>query len=199
MCLLLETIKLQNGVLENLCYHNLRMNAAREELFRTAGSIRIEEEIRIPPEFMAGVFRCRIFYKRSIEQVEFLPHASRIFNRLKIVHHDSIDYHLKFADRTLLNELFAFRGKADEIIIIKNGLVTDCTIGNLVFYDGKEWVTPDTPLLKGTRRQALLEQHRIRERQITASDLPRFDRTGIINSFYDLDDMPVILQQNIFT
>jgi 4-amino-4-deoxychorismate lyase len=39
MCLLLETIKLQNGVLENLYYHNLRMNAAREELFRTASSI----------------------------------------------------------------------------------------------------------------------------------------------------------------
>ena len=198
MCRLLETIKLNNGVLENLFYHNLRMNAARAELFNADTAIRLEKEVTIPCELKKGTYRCRILYKDIIEKTEFTPVPPRIFNSLKIVIHDRIDYHLKFADRSLLNELFSQRGNADEIIIIKEGLVTDCTIGNLVFYDGAEWITPDRPLLNGTQRQALLDRQLITEKRIIEKKLFDFQKAGIINAFFDLDHMPEIKIENIF-
>jgi 4-amino-4-deoxychorismate lyase len=197
MCLLLETIKLNNGVLENLFYHNRRMNAARAELFNASTAIQLEKEVQIPDQFKEGLYRCRITYNDTIMQNEFIPVHPGIFNRLKIIIHDRIDYHLKFADRTLLNALFAHRDNADEIIIIKDGLVTDCTIGNLVFYDGSEWITPDMPLLKGTQRQALLDRQLITEKRITEKDLFYFQKAGIINAFFDLDHMPEIKIENI--
>jgi 4-amino-4-deoxychorismate lyase len=198
MCLLLETIKLNNGIFENLPYHNLRLNAARTELFSAKDTIQIEKEVLVPDEFRRGLYRCRIIYGQTIHQVEFLAINPRIFSHLKIVHHDRIDYHLKFADRSLFNELLAQRKHAGEIIIIKNGLVTDCTIGNLVFYDGAEWITPDTPLLKGTQRQALLDRHLVTEKRINETELLCFKKVGIINTFFDLSNMPEIKIENIF-
>lgn len=198
MCRLLETIKLNNGVLENISYHNLRINTARAELFKTDTDIQLEREVTIPCEFEKGLHRCRIVYKDIIEEIEYTPVPSRSFNKLKIIIHDRIDYHLKFEDRSLLNELFAQRGNADEIIIIKEGLVTDCTIGNLVFYDGTEWITPDKPLLNGTQRQALLDRELIIEKRIIEKELFDFQKAGIINTFFDLDHMPEIKIENIF-
>ncbi len=65
-------------------------------------------------------------------------------------------------------------------------------------FDGENWMTPDTPLLKGTRRQALLDLRLITERTITERDLPCFQKVGIINAFLDLNHMPVIKKENIF-
>jgi len=48
--------------------------------------------------------------------------------------------------------------QADEVVFIKNGMVTDCSIGNLLFFDGHEWITPYIPLLKGTQRAFLLDK-----------------------------------------
>ncbi len=198
MCLLLETIKLNGGILENLFYHNARLNAAREELFGEPSAIRLEKEIRIPDELKNGVFRCRVTYGRSIHNIEFVPVLSRNFRSLKVVRHDRLDYHLKYADRSQLNELYAQRENADEIIVIRNGTITDCTIGNLVLFDGERWITPDTPLLKGTQRQALLDRKLITEERIRETDLPCFLKVGIINALFNLENMPVIKKNNIF-
>lgn len=198
MCRLLETIQLKEGILENLPYHNSRLNAARKELFGISSAIRLEKEIRIPDELKKGLYRCRVTYAGSIHQVEFLPVQHRSFHSLKIVHDDHLDYHLKYADRSRLNELYAQREQADEIVIIRKGLVTDCTIGNLVLFDGEKWITPDTPLLKGTQRQALLDLRLITERRITEGDLSCFQKVGIINALLDLNHMPVIKKENIF-
>ena len=198
MCQLLETIKLENGKLFNLSYHNQRMNAARAEIFDTIEPIPLEDCIIIPNEFKTGLFRCRITYRHEIEKIEFIPQNIRQFKTLKMVLHDEIDYHLKYADRRLLNDLFAKRGEADEIIIIKDEMVTDCTIGNLVFWNGKRWVTPDTPLLKGTQRQSLLDKKLIFEQKISKYDLEKHTQIGIINAFFDLENMPIIKIKNIY-
>lgn len=71
---------------------------------------------------------------------------------------DHIDYSLKFSDRTLLNNLLKQKEECDEIMIIRQGKVTDCSIGNLIFRQNNQWITPDKPLLEGTQRAKLLEQ-----------------------------------------
>jgi len=198
MCLLLETIKLENGRLNNISYHNQRLNAARAAIFGDNHPIRIEKEISVPPRFRHGTYRCRITCSRTIEKTEFVPLQQRCFNRLKVIHDNEIDYPYKFADRSHLNNLYEQKGNADEIIIIKNGLVTDCSVANLVLYDGAEWHTPDIPLLKGTQRQLLLDRHLIREKRIRESDLIHYQKLGLINAFFDLNDLPEIKIDNIF-
>jgi len=197
MCQLLETIKLHDGKLYNLSYHNQRLNNARRELFPNCTPINLAESIQIPDTCSQGLFRCRVLYAETILTIEFIPQQQRSFNNLKLVFDDSIDYHIKFADRTRLNELLAQRGEADEIIIVKNGEITDCSIGNLVFYDGSDWVTPANPLLRGTQRQKLLEAGEIHEEIILMDDLKTFKNAGIINAFFDLKNMPIIKIENI--
>lgn len=198
MCQLLETIKLEDGQLFNLDYHNRRMNAARRELFGSIPPIDLKEIIQVPETCIDGLYRCRIVYSKEIESIEFIPQQERSFTSLKLIHTDKIDYHLKYADRTSLNMLYAQRGQADEIIIVCNGEITDCSIGNLLFYDGENWITPAAPLLKGTQRQKLLETGHIQEEFITVNDLENFEKAGIINAFFDLKNMPIIEIKNIF-
>jgi 4-amino-4-deoxychorismate lyase len=196
MSQLLETIKLENGRLANLKYHNARFNKARKELFSLPGED-LAELISVPSACKNGIFRCRALYQQEIEKVEFLPHQPRDIKSLKVIHNNSIEYPYKYADRTSLQELYNQRGDADEVIIIKNGLVTDCFIGNLVFFDGNKWLTPDQPLLCGTQRQNLLDNGKILEARITENDLFKFSLTGIINVFYGLENMSQIKKEQI--
>lgn len=191
MSLLLETIKIENGKPANLQWHNQRFNKARKELF-SLPDLDLESQLVIPESCRTGIFRCRILYGKTIDNIEFSPYQARTIERLQIVHDDSIEYPYKYADRSKLQALYDQRGRADEIIIVKKGLVTDCFIGNLVFSDGQTWWTPDRPLLPGTQRQKLLAEGQIHEAGITESDLVSFKEIGIINVFFDLGNMPRI-------
>ena len=95
---------------------------------------------------------------------------------------DDIDYHLKYSDRAIFNELLKQKGDCDEIIIVKQGKITDCTIGNLILRQGSQWFTPDSPLLIGTQRSKLLKERKIIERKILLSDLPLFEEIRLINA-----------------
>ncbi|MGQ8338880.1 aminotransferase class IV [Sunxiuqinia sp. A32] len=191
MCLLLETIKLENGVLANLQYHEFRFNDARKRLFN-ASPISLAQNIHIPQKALSGLFRCRITYSEKIENIEFIPHQPRKIESFKIVSDNSIDYSFKYADRSHLQKLYDQREDCDEIIIVKNNLVTDSFTGNLVFFDGEKWLTPKQPLLKGTQRQFLLDSGKIFEASINENQLKNFEKIGMINVFYTLNNMPVV-------
>ena len=94
-----------------------------------------------------------------INQLPFSIQLPEI-SSFKIIHAD-IEYPLKYEDRHEINHLFGQKGDADEIIIIKNGLVTDTSIANLAFFDKGQWITPAQPLLNGTTRQRLLDENKI--------------------------------------
>lgn len=196
MCLLLETIKLENGKLLNLPYHQQRFTQARQQLIQ-AESLNLHELIVIPEYAQKGLFKCRLTYGKKIEKLEFIPYKHRDIKSLKIVHDDSIDYTYKYADRRHLQKLFEQRGTCDDIIIVKNGMATDSFIGNLLFFDGSNWLTPNLPLLKGTQRQHLLDTKQIIEKQIIASNILNYQKIGIINTFYSLNNMPVVNNRSI--
>lgn len=191
MSLLLETIKIENGKPANLEWHNRRFNKARNDLFSLA-ELDLKELLVIPESCRTGIFRCRILYGESIDKIEFIPYQPREIRSLQVVRDDSIEYAYKYADRSNLQALYDQRGPADEILIIKKGLVTDCFIGNLVFFDGQKWWTPDQPLLQGTQRQKLLDEEQIYEARITENDLNAYEEVGLINVFFDLNNMPRI-------
>jgi len=198
MCQLVESLKLKNGKIINAEYHQNRMNRARLELFPEAEPLVILTAISIPDNCTSGVFKVRVLYRETLEKIEIEPYVFRTIRSLKVVHHENIDYHLKYTNRQVLQELFAQRGISDDIIIVKNGFVTDSFAGNLVFFDGENWVTPTTPLLKGTKRQFLLDQGIISEREIREEDIKKYQQVGIVNALIDFDEMPVVSVEKIF-
>ncbi len=192
MCPLVESMKLKNGTIQNLEYHQSRMNSARSELFGNAGQINLKNEIQIPEDLKSGIFKIRVLYGQTLEKIEIEPYIFRIIQSLKIVHHESFEYHLKYTDRQILLELFARREDCDDIIIVKSGSVSDSFAANLLFFDGKKWVTPTTPLLKGTKRQYLLDHGIITEKEIREDEIKSYQKVGLINAMIDFEEMPVI-------
>jgi 4-amino-4-deoxychorismate lyase len=194
---LFETIKCEEGVLYNLSWHTARLLKARKEYFGLTGEIHLEELIKIPQDCMKGLFRCRVTYSPEIKTIEFLPHQFREIKRLKLLEDNMIHYPFKFTDRNALQKLFEKRGFCDDILIVKNGCITDSFTANPVFFDGHQWWTPDTPLLPGTQRARLLEEAKISECRITPGDLSKYKMAGLINAMQDLEHMPVISIKDI--
>ena len=214
MCLLLETIRIENGRIGNIRYHQERMNHARKELFKCSdqldltniiethmssagflpdqqvGAIRQHSaaDLQSAPEEQKNRHKCRITYKREIETVEFLPYRLPTINSLKIVIDDEIDYAYKFHDRSRIHILFEKRDKSDDILIVKQGFITDTSYANVLFYNGKEWLTPTYPLLKGTQRTSLLDQEIIRVAEIRLEDLHHFKKARLVNAMIRFDD-----------
>ena len=119
----------------------------------------------------------------------------RDIKSLKLVYDDAIDYSYKYADRSALTKLLEQKGNCDEIIIVKNALLTDTSYTNLAFFNGKEWHTPSTPLLKGTMRERLVEEEKIREAAITVNDLKNYEKVSLINCMLDIDKLSLPTSQ----
>ncbi len=56
----LETIKIENGTIHNLSFHNARLNKTQKQLFQTDKNIQLEEHIKIPDKYKTGLVKCRI-------------------------------------------------------------------------------------------------------------------------------------------
>ena len=197
MCQLVESLKLKNGVIQNQEYHQNRMNRSRNEQFPDTEKIDLAKAITIPENCKSGVYKVRVVYGSGIEKIEIEPYIFRTIQSLKVVHHESIDYHLKYTNRQVLQQLYAQRENCDDIIIIKNGLVTDSFAANLLFFDGEKWFTPTTPLLKGTKRQLLIDQGIISEKEIREEDIRSYQKIGLINALIDFEEMPVVTVEKI--
>lgn len=201
MCLLLETIRIENGLIRNLKYHQARINHAQKELLNCTDRLDLSEIIvsELTLNIEENIFKCRITYMKEIDKIEFLPYQIPAISSLKLVIDDEIDYTFKFSDRSRLIASFDKRAECDDILIVKEGLITDTSYANVLFYNGKEWLTPAHPLLKGTQRASLLDRERIRVADIRPKDLKHFEKARIINAMIRFEDALDINILNIHT
>jgi len=174
--LLFETIKIENGQIENIYWHNQRCNKSRAELFNAKTVLNLETFITAPSK---DLYRCRICYKDDIHSVEYIPYTPKIFKKFTIVK-SQLDYAYKYDNREELNNLQKLY--KNEIIIEKNGLLSDTSIANIAFYNGKEWLTPKKPLLKGTMRAKLLHKKLLIPKNIRKEDLKNFSHFALMNA-----------------
>ena len=176
--LLLETVKCEGGTLHHLAYHQKRVDRSRKTLFGLTDTLDLASLPKPPDQ---ELYRCRVRYSHKIESVEYLPYTPKEIKTLKVVPAE-IDYHCKFADRSQLDRLLRKNPDADDIIIEKAGLVTDTTIANIAFFDGKRWITPKKPLLEGTMRAYLIDQEFLQEEDIPSDWLERFEKVALMNA-----------------
>ena len=176
---LIETIKAVDGKLFYLEYHQQRFDESLK-ILESSFSVRLGDLLD-PPE--KGTVRCRLLYNSTgILSISYLPYTPGTFNTLQAVVDNKIEYGLKSADRSALDALYRLRGRADDIAIIKNGLLTDTSIANIALFDGNDWFTPAAPLLKGTVRQRLLKNGELKEREIHFNELHLYKKVAIMNA-----------------
>jgi 4-amino-4-deoxychorismate lyase len=187
MSRLLESIRCENGELQNVPLHQARMDASVKSLFSSENRTRLEDVV-VPGNCHDGLYKCRLTYTTKLETIEFLPYELPRVRSIKIVTDDDIDYSLKYTNRGALQQLLKSKGDCDEILIVKNGLLTDTSYSNILFLDGEQWLTPALPLLRGTQREKLLAEEKIVPTHIRPVELSRFEKIRMINAMIRFED-----------
>ena len=116
MCPFIESIRIENGVIYNLPYHNERLNRTRNVFWKDCAPINLIDYIRMPHE--KGIVKCRIVYEKEIKEIVYTPYSMREIDTLRIVYSDGINYTYKSTDREELNRLYVGRGDADDVLIL---------------------------------------------------------------------------------
>lgn len=187
----IETIRIEDGRVYNLAYHNRRMNETRRRLPGQVTPLDLGGFIR--PENKPGRIKCRIEYEKEILKVEYAAYQIRPVSSLRLVVADGAAYPYKSTDRSVLDRLFALRGAEDDVLIVRCGMLTDTSICNVALWDGARWVTPASPLLAGTKRASLLDRGEIVTGDIRPGDLPGYSRIRLFNAMIEFGeiDLPV--------
>ena len=179
----IETIKVKDGRFFDLEYHRRRMERTARRFFGTVPELPLDER---PSD--GGLYKYRVEYGASVVKTSLSPYRFRYTGSLRLVDGTGTDYRFKSADRSGLDRLFGLRDGCDDVLIVSDGRLTDTSIANVVLYDGREYYTPARPLLRGTKRERLLAEGKIREAEIRATDLSAFERLFLINAMIDLED-----------
>lgn len=189
MSLLFETIKVVNKKMLNVSFHNERMNRSRYELFGCRDELNLNEIVEIPSDIAKDIYKCKVIYSDTIKDVEFRKYIPRKIDLLKLVYSDETIYSYKYLDRGVFEELLQKCNckENENLLIVKNGRITDTTYSNVALFDGKEWHTPQFPLLKGTKRAKLILDKRIFEKDILVKDLQHYEKIVLINAMLEFD------------
>ncbi len=189
---LLETIRFEDGRFANVSYHLERMKRSLKECFNRTLAFDAERLLMEKQEKNKnrnGLFKFRLLYDERSFWTEFVPYSLPRIKILKPVEAEQVRYHCKFTDRNVLNDLAKQKGIADDVLIVQNGMVSDTSFANIIFFDGSSsWLTPKTALLKGTQRAFLLDKGLIKEADIPLSDALHFSKAQIINAMIRLED-----------
>lgn len=181
-----ETIKCNDFEIFNLKYHQKRVA-------KTIGkNLNLQEYIN---PISNETLRCKVIYNENeILDVRYFPYKRREIRSFKVVFDDTLNYSKKYLNREKLDELFLKKDSCDEIIIVKNGIVTDTSIANIaIFYDGV-WITSKNCLLEGTSRARLLEQKEIFEKDISLDMLKNSSKIALMNAmigFYEIKEFKI--------
>lgn len=176
-----ETIKCEDEEVLNLSYHQKRMA-------NTVGINFDLGEYIYPPS--TKLLKCKLIYnKDGITNISFSEYKKREICSFKLIYDDEIKYNKKAINRENIDNLFLQKDEADEIIIIKNGVVTDTSIANIAIYNGESWITSSKFLLEGTMRAKLLKEEKIFEKDITVKMLKDSKKIALLNAMIGFDEL----------
>lgn len=187
MCQFIETLRIEKERIVNLEAHNQRMNETIRTFFPQASKVDLKKHIVLQRHIART--KCHIEYNNTILSISYQPYYARQVHSLQLTECDTINYSYKYKDRSLLQLLYNQRRSGDDILIVKNGFITDTSIANIAVYDGIQWYTPAHPLLRGTQRAILLQRGIVKEKDITPQELFNFQKLCTINSMLDFEEM----------
>lgn len=191
---LFETISIENHQASNLPLHQARMDRSYLHQFGNPNPFDLVElfnQLILPTA--AHQLKWRLCYNQHKTTSTIEPYRMRSIKSLKLAHvSPSFDYAYKYTDRTPFDALKSRNPEADEIIIVKEGLITDSSYSNLVLKKGNKLYTPARPLLKGVQREYLIQNKLIEECDLFAKELFQYSEILLINAMLPIDNCPKI-------
>ncbi|HON02666.1 MAG TPA: aminotransferase class IV [Paludibacteraceae bacterium] len=185
----IESIKLLDGIFYRLKFHQKRMNICSELFYPNDDFIHLQSALTDSHPPQKGLFKCKITFESKILKIEYLPYKKKEINSLRIVHTEIESRPYKKEDRTDFNAAFDMRGNYDDVLLMKNGLLTDTSICNIALFDGFSWQTPTKPLIYGVNRANLLEEGKIFEKDIKLSDLQNYSAIRLFNALIEFGEI----------
>ncbi|HNQ67981.1 MAG TPA: aminotransferase class IV [Bacteroidales bacterium] len=182
MYLFFETIKIVDGVIQNLEYHQKRVDETINCKYSIDNKHILRNIIIVPEKNSVGVVKCKFEYNLENYKMSFSDYKMIEIHSLKLVKSDTIEYNYKYINRSVIEKLLEKREDCDDIIIVKNNKITDTSFSNLILFDGYKWVTPDSSLLNGTCRRRLLEQGRIEAKPVYMDEIYNYKSLVLINA-----------------
>ncbi|MDO5616158.1 MAG: aminotransferase class IV [Cruoricaptor ignavus] len=183
----IESIKVEDQKIFLLELHQKRVNDTFSH-FGKEPNLDISTIFKTLEHDEDGLYKLRIVYDLQGDyEVSIIPYVMSKIPNFELVENDEMDYSLKFEDRKILDEMKE-RAETSEIIIVKNGYITDTSYSNILFLKDKKWYTPNTYLLNGVQRQNLLNHKKIQETEITLENIKDFSHFQLINAMNHPDD-----------
>jgi len=167
----IESIKVVDGVPQNLELHAGRASRTIYDHFGIRGGLPMHEIMDEARRHPHGLYKMRILYSKDIISINCVEYQPRNVRSLKIVDGGNIEYSYKYEERSSLNRLLEQKEECDDILIIKDGFVTDTSYSNIVFGKSGKLFTPKAFLLNGVKREFLLKSGVITQIEIRPSDI----------------------------
>ena len=182
-----EAIRMEDGKLHNLNYHQKRIDATLRRFWHNEhNDINLQSALsHIMPQ--DDIYKIHIEYNgEGISEITQSEYKIRDIRSLRLVNADNAEYSYKYADRSALMKLQQSRQDSDEVIIVRNGCLTDTSYSNIALHNKHGWFTPDKPLLPGSMRQSLIDQGLLSAIDIKPEHLHNYDTICLINAMMPL-------------
>ncbi|MDB2330059.1 aminotransferase class IV [Candidatus Arcticimaribacter forsetii] len=183
---LFESIRVEGGNVHLLQYHQKRLERSYLYMFKKKCAWQLNSMIPELPKERS--YKLRFLYNKDRFTFELLPYTSRKIECLKLIEIDSYSYDHKFTDRSGLDNAYKLRGDCDDVLLTKNGFLTDTSYCNILLFDGTKWVTPEKPLFEGVQREFLIDQQRVIPMQIHVNDLSDFISFQLVNALNPFEE-----------
>lgn len=190
--ILLESIRIKDGRAELLPYHQRRVDRSRRTYYAKSPALKLEKLLNTLEIPAKGLYKLRIEYGVGLIKQEIIPYHARAVNSLRMVNAEKVVYGRKYADRSEIRRCLEKKGNCDDILMVQHGYLTDSSYANIALFDGLHWYTPAWPLLRGTRREMLLEKRIIRPSVIRTRDLKSFRSIRLMNAMLRWEEGPTL-------
>lgn len=194
MCRFIETLAHIHGHYPLLDWHQKRVNETFANFYPEKKAPPLLNFLPYLPD--EHLLKIRVIYDEAIRSVTYEPYLRKFPASMRVLHADTLDYNYKYEDRSEIQKLFGNSDQFDEILIVQNNQITDCSYANVCFWRKDQWITPDTYLLNGVMRQKLLNEGVIQEEKISVDQLKQFTYLSLINALNEPGDI-VIPTENI--
>lgn len=194
MCQFIESIKLQDGNIFRLQLHQERINRIFDVFFPEDKKIillNVFKNLSVPQK---GTFKVRIIFDSEIRNLEFVPYQLPHIKTLKVIETNIETTFYKSTQRDYIQAVFANKEECDDVLMVKNGLITDTSYCNVALYDGKYWFTPKAPIIYGTQRTNLLNNALIIEKDIGIHQLGNFQTICLFNAMIEFGEITFSVQ-----
>jgi 4-amino-4-deoxychorismate lyase len=183
-----ETLKWVDGRVHLIDFHQKRLARSLVIVGNDHHCVpSLESHIQAYPGPENGVYKCHVTYDATgnLFSPNYVAYQPRMIRSLVCREASRIDYSLKWEDRSDLQCIGSDLSCDEEVLILRDGWITDTRYSNVVFGDGSEWVTPETYLLPGVKRAALLNRGLVRSIPMRVDDMKRYPYCSLINAMLD--------------